>query len=124
MRIFKIKAFQNWANTEGLTDEVLRTAVNEMEDGLIDANLGGDVYKKRMALKGRGKRGGARTLVVYQRGSKTFFVYGFAKKQQDNINDKQLKALKSLAEKLLGYSDNELLQPMNIGELIEVLNNE
>jgi hypothetical protein len=34
-----------------------------MNDGLWDANLGGEVYKKRVALSGRGKRGGARRLV-------------------------------------------------------------
>ena len=42
-----------------LTDEALFDAVSEMAQGLIDANLGGGVVKKRVGLPGRGKRGGA-----------------------------------------------------------------
>jgi hypothetical protein len=41
----------------------LRVAVEETAAGLIDADLGGRVYKKRVPLPGRGKRGGARTLI-------------------------------------------------------------
>ena len=57
MRIFKIKEFSKWAGQEGLTDNVLRQAVAEMERGLSGANLGGQVFKKRVAL-GRIKPGG------------------------------------------------------------------
>jgi len=48
----------------GLTDVALRKAVSEMAQGLIDADLGGHVVKKRLALPGQGKQGGARTLVA------------------------------------------------------------
>ena len=74
MRVFKTKGFQKWAAREGLTDEALRAAVEEMENGLIDAELSGDVVNKRVALTGRGKRGGTRTLVVYQQASAALLV--------------------------------------------------
>lgn len=45
-----------------------------MENGLIDAELSGDVVNKRVALTGRGKRGGTRTLVVYQQASAALLV--------------------------------------------------
>nr|WP_263469118.1 type II toxin-antitoxin system RelE/ParE family toxin [Stenotrophomonas sp. CFS3442] len=32
-----------------------------MEGGLVDADLGGGIFKKRVALPGRGKRGSVRT---------------------------------------------------------------
>lgn len=64
MRIFKDRLFDKWAYKEGITDKVLCVAVAEMENGLIDADLGGHVYKKRVALQGRGKRSGARTLLA------------------------------------------------------------
>jgi hypothetical protein len=38
-----------------------------MAAGLIDADLGGGVLKKRVGLAGRGKRGGVRTLVATNR---------------------------------------------------------
>ena len=122
MRVFKNKWFQKWAAKEGLDDEVLRAAVEEMENGLIDAELGGHVVKKRVALPGRGKRGGTRTLVVYQQANKAFFVYGFAKSERANISDKELKALKLLATQLLGYTNPALVKAIEAGELIEVVN--
>jgi len=122
MRVFKNKWFQKWAAREGLDDEALRAAAEEMENGLIDAELGGHVVKKRVALPGRGKRGGTRTLVVYQQANKAFFVYGFAKNERANISDKELKALKLLATQLLGYTNPALLKAIKAGELIEVVN--
>jgi hypothetical protein len=43
------------------------------------ADLGGGIVKKRVGLAGRGKRGGARTLVATNKGNRWFFVYGFEK---------------------------------------------
>lgn len=45
MRVFKNKAFAKWAHKEGLSEKTLLGAVAEMEQGLIDADLGGGVYK-------------------------------------------------------------------------------
>jgi hypothetical protein len=122
MRVFKSKWFQKWAAKEGLDDDALRAAIEEMENGLIDAELGGHVAKKRVALPGRGKRGGTRTLVVYQQNNKAFFIYGFAKNERANISDKELKALKLLATQLLGYTNPALVKAIEAGELIEVIN--
>jgi hypothetical protein len=124
MRIFKSKWFNKWADKEGLTDEALVVAVTEMEDGLIDADLGGHVYKKRAAIEGQGKSGGLRTILAFKVGNKSFFMFGFAKNQQGNINKKELKSLKLMAKILLGYSNNELNNALNAGELIEVDNDE
>lgn len=76
MRIFKNKAFTKWAEKEGLSDDALQIAVDEMERGLIDADLGGHVVKKRVAVGGRGKRGGVRTLLAYKSCDKAFLCMG------------------------------------------------
>lgn len=120
MRVFKNKMFSRWAKSEGLNDDVLRSAVVEMEQGLIDADLGGNVVKKRVPLSGTGKRGGVRTLLAYKARDKAFFVYGFAKNVRPNITIQELKALKHLAKTLLEASDKELTQAVNAGALIEV----
>lgn len=86
-RIFKTRHFQRWMRKTELTDQVLCTAVAEMVQGLIDADLGGGVVKKRVGLAGRGKRGGARTLVATNKGSRWFFVFGFEKNDRANIDD-------------------------------------
>ncbi|MDH4126058.1 MAG: type II toxin-antitoxin system RelE/ParE family toxin [Gammaproteobacteria bacterium] len=124
MHVFKTRAFARWADGDGLADEALAFAVVEMEQGLIDAHLGGQVVKKRVALPGHGKRGGARTLVAFRQGEKAFFVYGFAKNERANISDKELKALKLLANELLNYPEASLTKAIKAGELIEIEVNE
>jgi len=99
-------------------------AVAEIEKGLIDADLGGHVIKKRVALVGRGKSGGARTLLAYRVEDKAFFVYGFAKNARSNIKPDELKALKMFAAELLDYSNKELDKAVEKRVLIEVSNDE
>ena len=124
MRIFTTKWFTKWAAKEGLTDEALRTAVAEMEQGLIDANLGGHVCKKRAGVQGRGKHGGVRTLLAFKVNDKACFMYGLAKSQRDNIRNKELQALKRGAAEILAYSDQALIKALQAGELREVANDD
>lgn len=91
-----------------LTHEALCLAVSEMENGLIDAELGGGVVKKRVPLPGRGKSGGARTLLATNKGNLWFFVFGFEKSERANITLRELEALKALAIDLLKLSSTEL----------------
>lgn len=119
MKIYKTKWFHRWARREGLDAAVLREAVKELAQGLADA-LGGYVYKKRVALPGRGKRGGARTLLAFRRGSAAFFIYGYPKNERANITERELEALRLLARELLSYSDPQLSLAVKAGELFEV----
>ena len=82
MRIFKSRWFQRFARKEGIADAVLREAVARAERGQIDADLGGGVIKQRIARPGQGKSKGYRTIVIFRRGAKAFFVYGFSKSQR------------------------------------------
>lgn len=91
-----------------LTDEALCLAISEMEMGLIDAELGGRVVKKRVPLPGRGKRGGTRTLLATNKASLWFFVFGFEKSERANVSRSELEALKALAHDLLNLSPAEL----------------
>jgi hypothetical protein len=120
MRIFKNKAFHRWAKEQGLSNTALTKAIQEMEHGLYEANLGGSVYKKRVASGSRGKSSGARTIIAFQWHEKAFFIYGFAKNARENINLKEEHALKSLAKIYFGYDATQIEQAIKIGELIEV----
>ncbi len=99
--MFKTRKFAQWAEECGASDLELCLAVQEMRKGLVDARLGSGLVKKRVALPGRGRRGGARTLLATNLGEKWFFVHGFAKNVSDNINERELKALRLLAGDLL-----------------------
>ena len=117
VNIFITKWFGRWARKEGVSEKSLCHAVAEMEKGLIDANLGGKLYKKRIAEPGRGKSGSFRTLVAFKSGDRSYFVYGFAKNVKDTINDGEKRALKALAKELLGYDAPRIKQAINAKEL-------
>ncbi len=83
-------------------------------------NLGGGVFKQRVAREGGGKSGGFRTIILFRVGSHSFFAHGFAKSDKANVSAKELKALKRLADLLLGYSEEQLVVAQAAGELSEV----
>jgi hypothetical protein len=103
-----------------LSDQDLCKAVSEMEQGLIDAHLGGYVVKKRVALVGRGKRGGARTLVVTNFEDRWFFLFGFEKTERANIADDELRVLQETARDLLGFNHPEIAVAVSRGGLLEI----
>ncbi|MBW4620427.1 MAG: type II toxin-antitoxin system RelE/ParE family toxin [Cyanosarcina radialis HA8281-LM2] len=82
--------------------------------------LGGGLLKKRIARPGMGKRGGFRTLVATNKGSRWIFVYGFAKNERSNIDKDEEEALKKLASELLSLTLEAIEKAKSAGELIEV----
>jgi hypothetical protein len=119
-RIFKTRHFQRWMGKTDLTDQSLSNAISEMTHGLIDAHLGGSIVKKRVAVAGRGKRGGARTIVATNFGNHWFFLYGFEKNARANITDNELDALKEIATDLLALNDDALTYAVAQGKLLEI----
>ena len=55
MRVFKIRMFAKWAGKQRISDDDLRRSISEIEAGRVEANLGGNLFKKRVATKGRGE---------------------------------------------------------------------
>lgn len=121
-RVFKTRYFNRWMHKTELTDIALCAAVSEMEQGLIDADLGGGVVKKRVGLAGRGKRGGARTLVATNKATRWFFVFGFEKNDRANISDEELEGLKDIAEQLLARTEKQLNEAVHDETLTELCN--
>lgn len=119
-RVFKTRHFSRWMRKTELTDTALCHAVEEMSQGLIDADLGGGVVKKRVGLAGRGKRGGARTLVATNKSNRWFFVFGFEKNERANIADDELEALQDIAADLLARTDSQLDKAVEDGSLQEI----
>jgi hypothetical protein len=120
MRIFKNLWFSRFAEKEGISDEELRAAIDQLEIGRFDADLGGGVYKQRIARPGAGKSGGYRVVLFFRSGDRAFFVYGFAKSKRDNIGDKELKGFKEMAKIYLVMTDKQLEKRINARQLIEI----
>ena len=119
-RILKRKDFAKWQAGEKLPDAALCKAVKEMEGGLIDADLGGLLYKKRVARPGGGKSGGFRTLLSARIGSRYVFLHGFAKNDKANITEDEKKALQFAGKVFLDLSGEALIKALQSGVLMEV----
>lgn len=120
MRVFKTRIFGRFARKAGISDEALRAAVGDMARGLVDADLGGGVFKQRVARPGEGKSGGFRTIIVLQVRKYGVFVYGFGKNERDNISESELSDFKKLAVAFMSYSDDEIAAAVTSGAWIEV----
>lgn len=72
MRIFKNAWFQRFSIREKISDETLKEAVNRVQRGLIDSDLGGNVLKQRIAKPGQGKSGVYRTIILFKKGERAF----------------------------------------------------
>jgi len=120
--VLQTRYFKRWAKKAGLSDQELSRAVVEMVNGLVDADLGGGIVKKRVALPGQGKRGGTRTLLATNRSDRWIFVFGFEKNDRANISGKELEALKMLAGNLLALSAMQIVEAIGRGYLLEVTN--
>jgi hypothetical protein len=121
MKIYKNRTFDRWAQKEGLNNLSLCNAVNEIAAGLYDADLGGGLFKKRIAKPGKGKSGGFRTIIATNNKDRWFFIFGFSKNQRSNIDKDEEEALKMLSKQLLAYTNDELEQAKNSKALIEVI---
>lgn len=120
MRIFKNKRFSKFAKKESITDVQLLEVIREVEAGLIDADLGGGVIKQRIARPNEGKSGGYRSIILYRNGERAFFVFGFAKNVQANIDASDKRELKALAKIMLPASETVLAAMLKNRDLEEI----
>jgi hypothetical protein len=118
------KVFARFARKERLNDERLCEAIARADAGSIDAELGGGLIKQRVARAGGGRSGGYRTVIAYRASSRSVFLYGFAKNERENIDNRELDYLKRLSRLYLAYSDVEIATALAVAELKEVICNE
>ena len=119
-RVLKTRQFARWLRKTDLTDQILCAAIFELEKGLIDADLGGGLIKIRVPLPGRGKSGGARTLLATNKIDRWFFVFGFEKNDKTNIKKEELEALQHLAWDLLNLSSVQIDESIEHNILQEI----
>lgn len=121
IRILKRKDFMRWQVAERLPDAALCKAVREMEAGLIDADIGGGIFKKRVARPGGGGKSVGYGVVLAARiGDRYVFLHGFAKHAKANISPIERRALQAAGKIFLGLMEQELLTALRAGILWEV----
>jgi hypothetical protein len=118
MNRFKTKHFNKWARKSDITDSDLLRACHELEKGLFAANLGGNVFKIRIAKGSRGKSSGFRTVLAYMENVRIIYLYGFSKNERDNISANELEAFKKLSKDYLTLSPSQLVRAETMGILL------
>ena len=116
LRVFAVKGFARFARRLHLSDEALWAAILSPPD----ADLGGGLYKFRVARPGEGKSGGGRALVALKAGQRAVLMFGWEKKDMENITSKELKVYRLLAKRYLGFTDGEMSIAVNDGSLLEL----
>jgi len=121
VRIFKNTWFDRFAGKEGITDDELKEVVGQLEADQVNANLGGGVYKVRIARPGEGKSGGYRVIVFFKSEFRTFFVYGFPKSKLGNIDQGELQAFKKQSKDNLSLTEDHIKEWLKNRTLIEIV---
>jgi hypothetical protein len=117
---YKLRDFAKWAKKEGISDDELAVVVSEMSRGLLGDRLGAHIYKKRIKVDGRGKRSGARAIVLYKDKDVTLFFYGYLKNDQADISQNEEKQLRVFASDFMKLSSADRARLKTQGKLIAI----
>lgn len=108
MNKLKTKWFHKWAKKQKLSNERLLLGIEDMQHNLSSVSLGGGLYKVRVSLEHSGKSSACRTIVVYKENDRAVMVYGFMKKEQENLSASELKSFKTLSKDILALDEEAL----------------
>lgn len=122
MKVYQSSWFARFARKEKITSKMLLIALNQAEQGLIEADLGGGVIKQRIARPGGGKSSGYRGIILYRRSDKAFFVFGYAKNSRENIREDELEQFKKMAGHVLSLTSAQIQELLKLGHFEEVDN--
>lgn len=112
--------FRKFAQKARLSDAALLEAVRRIENGQVDADLGGGVLKMRVARSGQGRSAGFRVIVLMKLGVRVLFMYGFAKSAKPNLTESELEGFKKGAATLLSLSDEQFQALLDDGIFEEI----
>jgi len=90
----------------------LRLENSHGERGIIDADLGGNLIKQRVARSGEGRSGGYRMIVAYRMQERRFSFTALPRMTAT--------ALRNVAAEMLAYTDVTLERLKEAGELQEI----
>ena len=116
LRVFAFKDVVRFARKFHISDE----GVWDILRSQPDADLGGGLYKYRIARPGEGSRGGGRVLIALKVGSRAILMFAWEKKDMENIKLNELRAYRDLAKLYLGYTDFEMTKLVKNGVVAEI----
>lgn len=81
----------------------------------------GGIVKQRLPRRGQGRSSGYRVIILLRQGDLAFFVYGFAKRDRADINDRDLRGFRLLAKEMFRMTDADLEKALNAEAIMEVV---
>jgi hypothetical protein len=117
LRVFAFKDFIRFARKFPISDESIWDVVRSQPD----SNLGGGLYKYRIARSGEGSRGGGRVLIALKMEDRAILMFAWEKKEMENIKPNELKAYRDLAKIYLGFTDSKMTQLVKERVLVEIV---
>jgi hypothetical protein len=115
-RVFAFKDFIRFARKFHISDKGIWDVLRSQPD----ADLGGGLYKYRIARPGEGSRGGGRVLIALKIGSRAILMFAWEKKDMENVRSSELKAYRDLAKIYLRFTDFEMTKLVKDRVLVEI----
>jgi hypothetical protein len=108
LKVYKNAWFGRFARKQKISANALFDAIHRAEQGQIDADLGGGVIKQRISRPEESKSKGYRSIILFCKNGKSFFVYGFAKNDLASIREDEEEQFKKMAKYVLALTDLQL----------------
>ncbi len=125
MRVFLVPQVSRLMRKKRLPEAALCRAAREVLAGTLgagEADLGGGLFKKRVARPGGGKRGGFRMIVACRppRTERVPFTYAFAKNAASTLAPQGHASLAKAAAAFLAADDRQVAALRASGDVSEV----
>jgi hypothetical protein len=125
VRVFATPQVSRLLRKERLPDLALCAAAREVVAGRLgagEADLGGGLWKKRLARPGSGKSGGYRAVVAYRRprSDRVLFAFLFAKSAAATLTPAGQEALAKASAAFVGATDAQVAALVEAGDAREV----
>jgi hypothetical protein len=124
MKVFLVPQVARLMRKERLPEAALCRTAREVLAGRLgagEADLGGGLFKKRVARPGSGKSGGYRMIVAYRppRTERILFTYAFAKNAASTLTPQGHEALAKAAAAFLAADDEQVATLRASGDVSE-----
>jgi hypothetical protein len=125
LRVFLLPQVSRLMRKAGLPAAALCRSAREVLAGTLgagEADLGGGLFKKRVARPGGGKSGGYRVIVAYRKPGpeRVLFTYAFAKNVASTLTPHGHEALANAAAAFLTADDRQVAALLDSGDVSEV----
>jgi hypothetical protein len=120
MKVYLLDIFSKDIKKENISNIELIATAKEVVEGLYDAKLGHNFYKKRIALNNQGKRSSARTIVTIVINNSVIFLHYFKKNEKSNIKKSHQADLKKISIAFQSLDENSINVLIEQSHLIEI----